>query len=50
MEQRNEDHEYEHEHSYCDRNADEEPPFRQWWTGLAHLSSDRYVARGHAWA
>jgi hypothetical protein len=50
MEQHSEDYEHNHEYSYSDRNVDKEPPFRNWWTAVAQLSSDRYVARGHACA
>jgi hypothetical protein len=50
MEQHSEDYEHKHEYADGDRNADEERPFRQWWTGVAHLSSDRFVARSYACA
>jgi hypothetical protein len=50
MEQHSEDYEHKDEYADGDRNPDEEPPFRQWWTGVAHLSSDRVVARSYACA
>ena len=50
VEQQNEDYEHKHEYAGDDRNPDEEPPFRQWWTWVAHLSSDRFVARSYTGA